>query len=107
MPPKKVKPSATELLTASDGVRAMIVSGATERQITLAIEKRWPTQAARPLIIRCLQDISDSASADEDIIYGWCFEATREIHRRAMNVDDFPTALRAARQMYDMTRDRA
>jgi len=92
---------------AVEAVRSLIVSGATEHQIIAVIEKRWPDQAARPLIAKCVESIAAVASADEDVVYGWCFEATREIHRRALNADDFATALRAARQMYDMTRDRA
>jgi len=87
-----------------DKLRQWIVSGETEHQISERIAATWVNVKPQPLIVAALQAMADNAAVNVDLVYGWCFEATREIHRRAIEAEDYPTALRAVKQLIDLAR---
>jgi hypothetical protein len=78
-----------------------ILAGATERDIAEAIAQTYPDATARPLLTAAVQQITKSANYDPRIVRGWCFEATRELYRRMVEIGDFPGALRAVKQLAD------
>lgn len=101
----KAKPAAdcsTAIKTAH--VMRMIVSGASEQDIKTEIADLWPTEAAEPLIVAAMKSISSSANFDPGIVAGYCFEATREIHRRMLEAKDHGGALKAVKQLAELSR---
>jgi hypothetical protein len=92
----------TALALAPDRVAQVyqwIITGASEFEIVEAVEKTWPGAKARPLILSAIKKIANNASPDADTINGWCFEASRHVYQRAIEVGNFNAALRAIRQM--------
>lgn len=79
-----------------------ILSGATEHDIAEAVQTAWPECDPQPLILLAVARLRESASIDADTVIGWCFEATRDMYRRMVEVGDFPGALRAVKQMRDL-----
>ncbi|HEX4796180.1 MAG TPA: hypothetical protein VH370_20490 [Humisphaera sp.] len=95
----KAKPSAGQL----EQVRKWIVAGGSEQEIIEAIATTYPDAKARPLIVEAMAVIAKSADADKEIVKGWAIEATRSIYQIAREVGDHATALRAIRQIQDLS----
>ena len=85
-------------------VRAWILQGASEHDVTEAIEKKWPDVSARPAILATMTDIGTTARFDPEALVGWCIESTRYLYQRMVEVGDFPGALRAVKQLADFAR---
>jgi len=79
-----------------------ILTGATEHDITEAIKASWPDAAARPLLVAAIEQLRDSADFDPQTVLGFCFEATRELYRRMIDIGDFAWALRAVKQLTEI-----
>lgn len=86
-------------------VRKWIVEGASRHDIGEAITASLPGADGKQLLAAAIARINDSAYVGEDTIRGWCLEAYREVYRRAMEVGDNGTALRAVKQILEMARD--
>ena len=81
-----------------------VIAGRTERDIREAIAATWPLTEATPLIVAALQEISSAAKANPDLVRGFAIEGTREIYRKALEVGDHQTALRALKQLTELTK---
>jgi len=95
----KAKPSAGQL----EQVRKWIIGGGSEQEIIEAIAATYPDAKAQPLIVEAMAAIAKSADADKDIVKGWAIEATRSIYQKAVEVGDHATALRAIRQVQELS----
>lgn len=84
-----------------------ILSGATEHDIAEAVAQSWPGQDAQPLIVGAILKIKASADFDQAAVIGFCFETTRDLYRRMVEIGDFPGALRAIKQLADLARTKA
>ena len=76
---------------------ALIACGASH-----AMAQAWPEANHGALIIAAITKIRESDTLDPDTVRGFCFEATRDLYRRMVEVGDFPGALRAIRQLRDL-----
>lgn len=93
--------------TEADRVRETIkwiLAGHAEPDIVDAIVQKWPKQKTKPLIAKAIQQIAKAGEIDTNLVFGFCFEATREIFRKASEVGDHQTALRALKQLYDLSK---
>lgn len=81
-----------------------IVAGHTEPDIRDAIAQHWPTEKAKPLIIAAIKQIADAGQPDRDLVRGFAIEGTREIYRKALEVADHQTALRALKQLVELAK---
>lgn len=81
-----------------------ILAGATDHDILEAVAQSWPGADAKPLIVIALEKIRGSGQVDRQTVLGWCFEATRDLYRRMVDIGDFPGALRAIKQLADLTK---
>lgn len=109
MPPltKSSNTSATKCDPSQlDQVVKWILAGQSEHDIAEAVRQSWPDAEARPLIVAAATHLSDAASFDVDVVFGWCFEATRDLYRRMVEIGDFTGALRAVKQLHDLSRDK-
>ena len=80
-----------------------IVAGATEHQVAEAIKTHWPAAEVKPLIVAAIEQLRQSGQLDVKVVRGWCFEAQRDLYRRMLEIGDFAGALRAVKQIHDMT----
>lgn len=104
-PPQPASPATAT--TPADPLRQVvkwIVDGQTEPDITDAIQKTWPKIKARPLIVRAVGEIAKAGSPDVQALRGFALEGTREIYRKALEVGDHQTALRALKQLVELSR---
>ena len=81
-----------------------ILSGATEGDVAEAIEAAWPDATPKPLIVAAIERIRAAGDFDKQVVLGWCFEATRDLYRRMVDIGDFPGALRAVKQLAELLR---
>ena len=81
-----------------------ILTGATEDDVLEAIQTAWPDSKPKPLIVAAIEKIRVAGDFDKQVVLGWCFEATRDLYRRMVEIGDFPGALRAVKQLTDLLR---
>jgi hypothetical protein len=99
------KPSnETPSKNAGREVVKWILAGHAEADIVDAIGKQWPGQKAKPLIVQAIAEIAEAGNVDEKLVRGFALEATREIFRKASEVADHATALRALKQMTEIAK---
>lgn len=114
--PSKSKPANTQkpaqktsLITAPDPSRVeqvlkWIVAGNRDAEILAAIATNWPDQKPIPLVNEAMTCLKESSEFEQDVLVGWCFEATKDVYRRMVELGDLVGALRAIKQMHDLAR---
>ncbi len=100
-PPQAPVPVLTEAQKANQ-VYTWILSGASDFDIAEAITASFPGSDPLPLLKAAIARIHDAAKLDPQTVLGFCFEATRDMYRRMVEVGDFAGACRAIRQMRDL-----
>ncbi len=108
--PESQTPEPAQDLTAlattparTNQVFQWILSGATEYDITEAIAQAWPEANQAELLLAAIARIRDSNRIERTAVHGFCFEATRDLYRRMVEIGDFPGALRAIQQLRNLT----
>jgi hypothetical protein len=81
-----------------------IIEGASEYDIGEAMQQAWPDADRGGLLLAALQKIRESNEIDPHTVLGFCFEATRDLYRRMVEIGDFPGALRALKQLAQFAR---
>ena len=97
----------TTLAKAPDPLRqvtAWIMAGHREPDLVEAIETTWPTAKARPLIARAISEIAKSGKPDRELVRAFAIEGTRGIYRKALEVGDHQTALKALKQLMELAK---
>ena len=79
-----------------------ILTGATEHDITEAIRQSWPDEDAAPLLVDAIGQLQKAADFDPATVLGFCFEATRHLYQRMVEIGDFAGALRAVKQLAEI-----
>jgi hypothetical protein len=85
-------------------VVAWIVAGHSEADITEALTAQFPAEKGRPLIVAALKEIAAAGEPDAHLVRGFAIEGTRTIYRKCLEVADHQTALRALRQLVELTK---
>ena len=67
-----------------------ILEGASEFDINEAMQTAWPEADRAALILAALGKIRESNRTDAETVRGFCFEATRDLYRRMVEIGDFP-----------------
>lgn len=80
-----------------------IIAGATKRDIEGAIAQQFPNEAPMPLILAVMEQLHEAGKFDAQTIQGWCFEAYRDLYRRMVEVGDFAGAVRAVKQIAELS----
>lgn len=82
-----------------------ILEGQSEADILDAVASFWPNAQAQPLIMGAVQQLAEAgARVNGDLIKGFAMEGTREVYRKALEVGDHQIALRALKQLVELTR---
>lgn len=82
-----------------------VLSGATAYDVRESIRQAFPGDDPAGLILEAMQGLEAAASFDPPVVLGWCFEASRDLYRRMVEIGDFPGALRAIKQIAELTRN--
>jgi hypothetical protein len=93
------QPSAADRLHA---VFRLVLSGRTEHEIVQEVQRQFPGADPKPLILEAMRAFDRAGCFDRRIVAGWCFEACRDLYRRAVEMNDLATALRAVKQISDL-----
>lgn len=89
---------------AVNNVVDWMLQGASGAQILEAINEKFPEEKPGELLRYAGEHFEMIANSDTRLIRGWCYEATRELYRRMLEVGDYANALRAVKQMRDFTK---
>lgn len=79
-----------------------MLTGARDADVVEAIETTWPDQELRPLITAAVAQLAESGTFSRQVVRGWCFEATKDLYRRMVEIGDFAGALRAVKMLTDL-----
>lgn len=81
-----------------------MIDGNTGQNILSAAAETFPTLKPAELLDAAAAHFTQTSSAEPELVHGWCLEATRELYRRMLEIGDYPNALRAVKQMRDLTK---
>ena len=81
-----------------------VLSGSTEHDIAEAIRESYPDAEVRPLMVAALAHLVEAATFEPDAVLGWCIEVTRDLYRRMVEIGDFSGALKAVKQLHELTK---
>ena len=81
-----------------------IIAGHSEPDILDALAEQYPDAKAKPLIVAAMKQLARSADPDENIVHGFAIEGTRMIYQKAVEIGDHQTALRALKQLVELTK---
>lgn len=79
-----------------------LLTGARDADVLEAIRTQWPDQAVPELIAAAVNELEAAGHYNRRAIRGWCFESTKDLYRRMVEIGDFAGALRAIKQLYDL-----
>lgn len=51
-----------------------------------------------------MERLKDAADIEAEVLFGWCLESCRDLYRRMVEIGDFAGALRAVKQLAELTR---
>lgn len=82
-----------------------MLAGESEFTIAQSMAEHWPNSEAEPLITAAVDQLVKSATEnDETVVTGWCFQATRFVYQKQIEIGDYTGALRAIKQMAEFSR---
>lgn len=82
-----------------------LLLGSRDQDILASIRTNYPDFAAdpSPLVMAAIDELRESAEFDADVVIGWCFEATKLCYQKMFEFGDYAGALRAVRQLAEMS----
>jgi len=80
-----------------------ILEGNSEHLIREAIADTWPGEESEPLIIAAFEQVSKSGEMSHEQVQNWCFEATRFLYQKQVEIGEYAGAMRAVRQMQEIS----
>lgn len=86
-------------------IKQWFLEGQTAGHIQEAIAHHFPGDTAAALLAAAADSFAGSAKFSEAAIFGFIFEATREVFRCAFAAADYATALRALKQLKELSAD--
>lgn len=81
----------------------LILQGKRDFDVIRYIRRAWPDQDPAPLLIACGGHFQKQADFKPAVILGWCFSATMEVYRRMLEAGDLVGALRAIKQLRELS----
>lgn len=87
---------------AAAAIKAWLVEGATIAQVREAIGEHYPAVDPDAAMAAVCDDLAADAQTDRTALKGWTMNAYREIYRRALELGDLATALRAAKLLSEL-----
>ena len=100
MPKKKPKPDPAQVAATSKWVLA----GASSHDVAEAIRANFPEADPPALILEALEEFRKAGNLEPLLVRGFCFEATKAVYQKALENNDIAGALRALRQILELTK---
>lgn len=87
-------------------VLTWLLEGNSEHSIREGIAKNWPAEESQPLILSALAALEESGKRPHAEVQNWCFEATRFVYQKQIEIGEYAGAMRAVRQLLDLSEGR-
>ena len=97
-------PLSTVKAARVNQVLEWIIAGSTVYDVHEAISTQLPGEDAGELILLAMRELEKASQFDPPVVLGWCFEASRNLYRRMVDLGDFPGALRAVKHIEELAR---
>jgi hypothetical protein len=81
-----------------------ILAGASEFEIAEAAAAQWPGASLGPILTEAATHLVRAGQINQAVQLEWCIESTKFVYQRCIDIGDFPGALRAIKQISDLTR---
>ena len=81
-----------------------VLAGNAESDIVEALAATYPKADGTKVMAAVMTQFRESAEIETDVVMGWCIESTRDLYRRMVEIGDFASALRAIKQMAELTK---
>ncbi len=98
--PKRIVPTFTDAEIGA--VVKLILSG--KNAFEFFEETQFPGKDATALVMAAMDYFERQAEFVPAVVLGWCFEASRELYRLMVESEDYAGALRAVKQVAEMTK---
>lgn len=79
------------------------IQGHSQNDIEQSIRETWPDASVQQIQLAVTSKLFDAARVTPGVVHGFCIEGTREMYRKAVEMGEIGQALRALRQLWDMT----
>lgn len=81
-----------------------LVKGGDDADVLDAIARAWPEADPKPLVLAALRLLAEAGLQPAHVIHGWCLQATRQLYSKMLDVADFDGALKAVKQLHQLSR---
>lgn len=82
----------------------LILSGKNAFEFFDETQRQFPDRDTTALVMAAMDYFERQAEFVPDVVLGWCFEAARDLYRRMVEAEDYAGALRAVKQIAEMTK---
>lgn len=96
-------PVSTVTKAQVEQVFQWVVEGKGQADIEASILEYWPETPVKDLALAVTTRLIEASKFTPDVVRGMAIEATREVYKRALDTADLVVALRAIRQLWEMT----
>lgn len=85
-------------------VMTWVLEGRSDFEIRETIAGNWPDASPHDLLLTVCQEVAESAAGrTHESVENWAFERTRFLYEKMIEIGEFTAALRAVRQMVDLS----
>ena len=89
---------------ATEQVLQWMIEGQSGHHIMQAIVSEMPDMKPAKLLSAAAEKLETTAEVNASFVQGWCLEATRDMYRRLIEIGDYPNALRAIKQLREISK---
>lgn len=80
-----------------------VIEGKSQDDIEFSIREHWPEADGTSIALAVTTRLIEASEFTPEVVRGMAIEATREVYKRALETADLQVALRAIRQLWEMT----
>lgn len=88
--------------TQCEQVLKWVISGASDAEITEAVQQQWPDANVNELLAMASTRLRQAAKTNPKNILGWSMLATKMLYQKMVDIGDFSGALKAAKQLSEL-----
>jgi len=96
-------PTAQPTTDQVQQVYQWVIEGKSQDDIEFSIREHWPDGAGTAIALAVTTRLMEASKFTPAVVRGMAIEATREVYKRALETADLQVALRAIRQLWEMT----
>ena len=81
-----------------------MIAGNRGEDIKEALSKEFPSQDEGKVIASAAEHFKKLANSNDNVLRGWCLDATRDIYQKMVSIGDFSGALKAIKQLNEFNK---